>query len=197
MCAGVLNGRTGILLGFVPLIVYGLLAGKTVQSIVLALGAATAVTVITGYSDLRKGMILVWATLVLFGIAFVAVAVMGLIAIIPWMGVIIYAVLALVAFGSILIKVPFTLQYARQMADRSLWEMPGFIRVNRLMTGVWGMVFTVNLVLSYCGVIMPGSPGSMASLLTYFVLIAGIVFTIWYPGYVQKKYAPAMMRGTP
>ena len=167
---GVLYEKAGILLGFIPLIVYGILAGDSASSVVTALGAATMVTIAAGLPDLRKGMILTWASLALFGGAFITAGVLDLTGIIPWMGIVIYAVLAAVAFGSMLVKIPFTLQYARGMVDRSLWEKPGFIQVNFLMTGVWGCVFGINLCL-----------------LTYLVLIAGIVFTIWYPGYVKKK----------
>lgn len=103
----------------------------------------------------------------------------------------IYAALAAVTFGSILAKIPFTLQYARGMVDRTLWEKPGFIRVNILMTGVWGGVFVINLLLSYLTFAFPHSVGWIPSPLTYLVLIAGIIFTVWYPGYVQKKYSSA------
>ena len=121
---GVLYEKAGILIGFIPLIVYGILAGDSVSSVVTALGAATIVTIVAGLPDLRKGMILMWATLVLFGGAFIAVGVLNLTGIIPWMSIVIYAVLAAVAFGSMLVKIPFTLQYARGMVDRSIWEKP-------------------------------------------------------------------------
>jgi hypothetical protein len=184
---GVLYEKAGILTGFIPLIVYGILAGDSVSSVVTALGAATIITIIAGFPDLRKGMILTWATLVLFGGAFIAVGVLNLTGIIPWMSILIYAVLAAVAFGSMLVKIPFTLQYARGMVDRSLWEKPGFITVNFLMTGVWGGVFVVNLLLSYVSLVSPHTLGRITSPLTYLVLIAGIIFTIRYPGYVQRK----------
>ena len=70
--------KAGILLGFVPLIVYGVLAGSSAAGVVTALGAATIVTVITGFSDLRKGRILGWATLLLFGTLLTAVGVLGM-----------------------------------------------------------------------------------------------------------------------
>lgn len=177
----------GILLGFVPLIVYGILAGSSVSSIVIALAAATFITVLAGFGDLRKRMILTWTTLVLFGSALIAVGVLGVTGIIPLMGIIIYTVLAIVTFGSILAKIPFTLQYARGMVDRSLWENPFFIRVNVLMTGVWAGVFVINLVLSYLTFAFPDAFGWITSPLTYLVLVAGIIFTIWYPGYVQEQ----------
>ena len=187
---GVLYEKAGILIGFIPLIVYGILAGDSVSSVVTALGAATIVTIVAGLPDLRKGMILMWATLVLFGGAFIAVGVLNLTGIIPWMSIVIYAVLAAVAFGSMLVKIPFTLQYARGMVDRSIWEKPGFITVNFLMTGVWGGVFVINLLLSYVSLISPQTLGRFTSPLTYLVLIAGIVFTISYPRHLMKKYSP-------
>jgi hypothetical protein len=95
-------------------------------------------TVFTGIFDLIKGIILSWAPLVLPGSFFIAVGVLGMTWILPGMGMLMYAVLSLVTFGSVLAKTPFTLQYARKMVDRVLWENPVFIRVNVLMTGFWG-----------------------------------------------------------
>jgi hypothetical protein len=178
----------GILVGFTPLIVYGVLAGSSVSSVTVALGVALVVTVIAGFSDLRNGMILTWATLFLFGSLLIAVGALGMTGILPVMGMLIYGVLATVTFGSILAKIPFTLQYARKMVDRTLWEKPVFIRVNILMTGVWGGVFVINFLLDYLGFAYPRSAGWISPPLTYLVLIAGIVFTIWYPGHIQKKH---------
>ena len=179
--------NAGILLGFLPLIVYGVLAGSSASGVVFALGAALAVTVVTGFSDLRKGRILTWAPLILFGTLLIAVGALGLTGILPFMGMLIYAALAAVTFGSILAKTPFTLQYAREMVNENLWENPAFIWVNVLMTGVWGGIFVINLALSYLTFAYPYSAGWITSPLTYLVLIAGIIFTIWYPGYIQKK----------
>jgi hypothetical protein len=186
--------NAGILPGFAPLIVYGVLAGSSVPGVVFALGAALVVTVVVGFADLRKGRILTWATLLMFGILLFALGVVGVTGILPFMGMLIYAALAAVSFGSILAKIPFTLQYAREMVDRALWENPVFIRVNVLMTGVWSGLFAINLTLSYLTFAHPQTPGGITSSLTYLVLIAGIIFTIWYPGHVQKKHAHASIR---
>jgi len=191
MRPGILYEKAGILLGFIPLIIYGILAGSSVSSVITALGAATIVTVLAGFRDLRKGMILIWTTLVLFGGAFIAVGVLNMISIIPWMGVLIYATLSAITFGSILAKIPFTLQYAREMVDRQLWENPVFIRVNLLMTSFWGGVFVINLLLNYFMLVMPEPQGRIAQLLTYIVLVAGIIFTLWYPKHLQKQPSSA------
>jgi len=181
----------GILQGFVPLVVYGLLAGSSVTSVIVALGAAMIITVIIGFSDLTKGMILTWANLVLFSSLLIAVGILGMSGLLPVMGMLIYAALAAVTFGSILAKIPFTLQYAREMVDRTLQEKPAFIRVNILMTGVWGAIFLINFILDYLAFAYPHSAGGITLPLTYLVLIAGIIFTIWYPGHIRKKYASA------
>jgi hypothetical protein len=185
-----------ILQGFLPLIVYGLLAGSSVASVIVALGAAVIITVIIGFSDFRKGMILTWATLVLFCSLLIAVGILGMTGLLPVMGMLIYAALATVTFGSILVKIPFTLQYARDMVDRTIQEKPAFIRVNVLMTGVWGGIFVINFILDYLAFAYPHSAGGITPPLTYLVLIAGIIFTIWYPGHLQKKYAHTREQGS-
>jgi len=183
--------KIGILLGFLPLVVYGILAGIFVSSVIIALAAATAVTLIFGWADLKKRMILSWANLVMFGGVFVAVGILGMTRIIPYMDVLIYTTLTIVASASLLAGKPFTLQYAREMVDKALWENPGFIRVNILITSVWDGVFLLNLGLTAIVLLNLGFIGRIAQLLTYAVLMAGIIFTLWYPDYVRKKYTIA------
>jgi hypothetical protein len=182
------GSRVGILFGFVPLIVYGLLSGPSVQSKILAMSAATLVTVVVGFGDLKKGRILSWANIVLFGGLLIATVGFSLTGILSWNGVLIYGVLAAVAFGSILAGIPFTLQYAREMVDPAHHKNPVFLRVNILMTGVWGGIFAVNALLDYFALVFPGPAGETAALITYGTLAAGIVFTLWYPVYIKKKY---------
>jgi hypothetical protein len=180
--------KTGMLLGFIPLIIYGILS--SLATITLALTAAVLFTLLFGWRDLRNGMILSWAGLALFGCALVAVGILGATWINPFLGTLIYATLAAVTFGSILAGIPFTLQYAREMVDTSLWENPFFIRVNVLMTGVWGGVFLVNTALSAAMIVLKGITGTVLQGITYGILIAGIIFTLWYPGHIRKKREP-------
>jgi hypothetical protein len=188
--------KVGLLLGFVPLIVYSILAGSSVSSVTWALTAATVTTIAIGWNDLRKGMILVWANLVLFGCALVAISVFEMAWFIPYMGILIYAVLAAVTLGSILAGVPFTLQYAREMMDKSLWMNPVFIRVNVLITGVGAGIFLVNLALNAGMLVTPGTIRGIVQVITYIVLVGGIVFTLWYPEHIRKKQATVSSQNT-
>ena len=180
----------GLLVGFAPLVVYGIFAGTTPASVKVALAAAAATTLFVGYRDLRQGGILPWANLLLFGGALFAIGFLRLTGLIPFMGVLIYAVLAAVTFASIAAGIPFTLQYARSMVDPRVQAHPLFRRVNVLMTGVWGGVFTVNLLLDGAALALPGLPGQAAQYLTYVVLAGGIAFTLWFPARMRKKFPP-------
>ena len=179
--------KIGLLLGFLPLVVYGILAGSSVTSVIVALAAALVTTILTGWSDLRKGKLLSWANLATFGGFFAIIGILGAQWLVPFMGTLIYATLAAVTFASMLAHRPFTLQYAREMVDPALWESPVFIRVNFLMTGVWGAVFAFNLFLSAVAISSSGFTSRLAQYLTYGMLVAGILFTLWYPAYLKKK----------
>jgi hypothetical protein len=106
------------------------------------------------------------------------------------MGTIIYLVLSLVAIGSLLAGVPFTLQYARDMVDASLWNNPVFLSVNRFMTGVWGGLFVVNLLLVLYSETGTGPVARAAGLLVYGFLVLGILFTMLYPDYFRRNHHP-------
>lgn len=191
----VLHRNIGIITGFAPLVVYGVLAGASVPSVVVALAAAMIATVLACWSDLRKRMILAWTSLLLFAGLFAAVAVLGMTAVIPWMGVLIYATLAAVTFGSIACGTPFTLQYAREMVDAVIHEKPGFIRANVVMTGMWGAVFAADFFLLCLARVMPAPAGQAAALLTYALLAAGIAVTLWYPEHLMGKNSPLPLQG--
>jgi len=186
--------KGGLLPGFIPLITYGTFVA--ISGVTIALAAATVAAIVIGWTDLQKGMILSWANLVLFGSMLVAIGILDMTWIIPYMGILIYAALASVTFGSILLKKAFTLQYARGMVDKALWDNPLFIRVNVFMTGIWGGIFSINAGLNAIALIAPGPAGHIFQVLTYFVLVSGIIFTMWYPGHIRKKYAPVPMQDT-
>ncbi|MDD1694061.1 MAG: hypothetical protein LUQ71_05000 [Methanoregula sp.] len=178
----------GVLVGFLPLIVYGLLSGNSLESSKIALLAACIVAVLVGHRTLRRGFFLDWANLLMFAGALFCISVLDITAIADYMGIIIYLVLTLVAFGSLIAGIPFTSQYARDMVDKSLWNLPAFKSINNFMTGVWGGLFVVNLLVAMYSKFGTGPFAQAAGILVYVVLITGILFTILYPDYIRKKH---------
>jgi SCP-2 sterol transfer family len=43
---------------------------------------------------------------------------------------------------------PFTYHYAKRSSPPEVWDNPIFMRINRIMTGVWSGIFLINLLLS-------------------------------------------------
>lgn len=192
-----MRGPPGILWGFAPLIVYAVFAGSSVEQAKIALLAALVAAVVAGCHDLPKGRVMAWANLAIFGLPLAALGLFGQAWIISWMNVLVYAGLAAVAFGSVLARHPFTLQYAREMVPKEIQEHPGFLTANRFMTLAWGAVFAINLGLSSAAVMGPPGYKGPIVLLTFLVLAAGIAFTLWYPSHVRKRKGAAGDRGGP
>jgi len=61
---------------------------------------------------------------------------------------ILWFVLALMAGVSLLIKRPFTLEYAKQSVSESVWATPQFYRINQLITVVFFLVFGTDTIIS-------------------------------------------------
>lgn len=57
--------------------------------------------------------------------------------------------LALTAWGSLLVRRPFTLGVARKMAPQHVWATPRFYRINSVITSVWAAAFTLTAVALY------------------------------------------------
>jgi len=179
--------NAGLVLGFVPLIVYGVLAAIPGIGIVTALAAAAVASVVFGYRDLRSRMLLSWANLLLFGFLLLVIGGLGIGWIVPFNSVVVYGSLAAVSFGSIVTGRPFTLQYAKQAIDRSFWESPVFIRANVVITGAWTAVFLAGFVLNVLALTGPLPGFFIAQLLSYGFIAAGILFTLWYPRYLRAN----------
>lgn len=60
------------------------------------------------------------------------------------LGLAIHLALAGMAFGSLALGTPFTLQFARDGWPREVWSLPPFVAVNRAMTVLWGVLFLLG-----------------------------------------------------
>ena len=83
------------------------------------------------------------------------------------------AVLALIAFGSLLLT-PFTEQYARESVPRELWSSPRFKEINRQLTLMWAFVF-VAMIPSH---LIAGAIDNRRAN-TIFNWVVPIVLVIW------------------
>lgn len=97
-----------------------------------------------------------------------------------------------VSLGSMLVRRPFTLQYALEAVPAETAAIPGFLSANYVITGAWTaatlLMAAANLVLLY----VPGLPLWSSLAVAFAARNSAIYFTKWYPEYCQMKYgAPA------
>ena len=104
-----------------------------------------------------------------------------------------------ISLGSMLVRRPFTLQYALEAVPAETAAMPGFLYANYVITGAWTaaalLMAAANLVLLY----VPGLPLWSSLAVAFAARNSAIYFTKWYPEYRQIKYgaAAAVLPNTP
>jgi len=176
-----------LLISFSPWILFGILAGHNLFELEAALVICLIATILIGYRDLAKKMIVSWATLLFFGINCLLLLVFHQYEIIPYLGIASGAVLTLIAFGTLAAGLPFTVQYARREVPRERWDNPSFIRINQVLTAGWGVLFFMGLTKSVIEFLYPDVLGVIGDSSMYLTIIIGVLFTIWYPPYAKKK----------
>ena len=94
----------------------------------------------------------------------------------------------LVSLISIVIRYPFTLQYALEVVDAETALQPGFIRANYIITWAWTgaalLMMTGNVAMMY----VPNLPLWSGLLIAFGARNSAVYFTKWYPQYRKAKY---------
>ncbi|MDT4742084.1 hypothetical protein [Bradyrhizobium sp. WYCCWR 12699] len=94
----------------------------------------------------------------------------------------------IISLGSMLMRRPFTLQYALEAVPAETAAMPGFLYANYVITGAWTaaalLMAAANLVLLN----VPGLPLWSSLAVAFAARNSAIYFTKWYPEYRQIKY---------
>lgn len=176
-----------LLLSFAPWIVFGFIAGYSLFRLELAIIISLALTVILSYKQMQKWYIIPWVTFLFFIFSGVAIILMKNFWVASYMGFLSYGTLAAVTWGSLLIGQPFTLQYAKEEVDKSRWNSPIFIRTNQTMTAFWGVLFLINLGMSYYKLNHKEAGGWALDAAGWIILLIGIFFTVWYPKLVRSR----------
>jgi hypothetical protein len=93
-----------------------------------------------------------------------------------------------ISLGSMLVRRPFTLQYAVESVPAETTAMPGFRTANYIITAAWTLaallMMAANIVLLY----FPGLPVWLGLAVAFAARNSAIYFTKWYPEYRQIKY---------
>jgi hypothetical protein len=177
----------GILLAFAPFIVFALVDRIASPSAGLIAGALVSAALLLRdiLAPSRTPKILEVGTVVLFGgLALYAVFSEAALSVIG-VRLLVDSGLLLIVLGSIAVRQPFTLQYAREQAAPELWDNPAFIRTNYIITGVWALAFAVMVLAELALLYVPGLPPRAGVITIVVALIGAVKFTGWYPERVR------------
>lgn len=86
-----------------------------------------------------------------------------------------------IALGSLAVRFPFTLQYAREMVAPETTKLPGFMRANYILTWVWTSAFVVMLAVDVIAIYLPSVPLWAYAGIAFAARNGAVYFTKWYP----------------
>ncbi|HUQ62768.1 MAG TPA: hypothetical protein VM121_03325 [Acidimicrobiales bacterium] len=174
------------LAGLAPWIVFSLLAGpqRLEESVLLALLTAVILFVL----NLLEGetfKALALSDIIFFAGLAIVVALAGedeLAWLEVWANEISNVAFVVIAAGSILLRKPFTLPYARDKVDPSQWNEPEFIHTNYVIAWVWTGAFTVAAISGAYGDGVLNDPDNLWTgwIIQTLALIWAARFTEWY-----------------
>ncbi len=172
----------GILLAFAPFIAFAVvdrLSGPTEG--LIAGAVVSAALLLRDLIQGRTAKVLEIGTAILFG----GLALYALLGRPSWsvVGVrlVVDAGLLLTVLASLVMRRPFTLQYARERVAPELWGEPEFVRTNYVITAVWALAFAVMVVAELVLLYVPDIPPRAGIVAIVLALVGAVKFTGWYP----------------
>lgn len=179
----------GILLGFLPFIVFALLTSLSVSLAIWVAFALSFALTIRDFAATKTIRVLDIGGMILFGaLALVA----GFIA--PSLSMngsrfIIDVGLFLIASASLVARNPFTLQYARDQIAHALWDDPRFVRANYVITTVWALAFAIMATADALATFTKHFPLSLDIAAGLGALAVAILITARHPQIVRARIA--------
>jgi len=166
-------------------------AGYTIAAAV-ALGWAVLMLGITRYQQ-KIGVIKIWPKILDIGLIFLWLALL-IIQLVAhpndqfdksWNGVIVNGGLSVIVFFTILVKQPFTLQYAKDSTPEETWTNKGFIWVCTMCAYIWLASFLLGALFPLLSVV--ANPNNNQTLITIFANVLPIVILV-LTFKVQKRF---------
>jgi hypothetical protein len=177
----------GILVGFLPWIAFGAIAGPSAAQIDAAVIVAFVLVFLTGVKDLSRGFVLTWGSLVFFGVNVILVVLLKNMWVIKNLDTLSHITLATIAWLSVFIGKPFVLQYARLRTPPEKHSSPVFYMICRNLSILWGLIFLTTTLMSAAKSSGYLSGGIGYQAVSVSLMVAGMWLNHWYPEFVKGK----------
>ena len=94
-----------------------------------------------------------------------------------------------ISFGSMLVRYPFTMQYALEALPAEMAAMPGFMRANYIITGVWTASTLLMMLTNAAILYIPSLPIWIGLAVAFAARNSAVYFTKWYSADRRAKFA--------
>lgn len=105
-----------------------------------------------------------------------------------------FGLFLIVAF-SMLVRQPFTLQYARESVPPEVAQRPQFRAINYVLSAVWGLAFLVMSAADLVMARLPEVPLKYGVFVTVAAIVGAVWFTSWYPQRMRQRFAAQQSGG--
>ena len=102
-----------------------------------------------------------------------------------------------ISAGSMLIRHPFSLQYALERVPAETAAMPGFLRANYIITAVWSAAGLLMALSNAAMLYVPGLPIWLSLAIAFAARNSALYFTKWYPEYRRTKFTAQPAQALP
>jgi hypothetical protein len=94
-----------------------------------------------------------------------------------------------IALGSIALRLPFTLQYAREVVEPEIVAQPAFMTTNYILTWAWIGAFILMLVADILLIYWPSLPVWIGVAVAFAARNCAVYFTTWYSARRRAQFA--------
>ncbi|HEX2591316.1 MAG TPA: hypothetical protein VHL34_07455 [Rhizomicrobium sp.] len=176
-----------LLLGLAPFIIFFVLMRVSIS---LALWGAFAAAFVLCIRDfLRTGVLraLDTGSIVIFGVLAIYTGFFQRLSI-PAVRLAVDGSLTFIIFASMLMRAPFTMQYAREQVPSDFWATPIFVRSNYMLTAVWGIAFAVTTGADTAATFAAARVSlTLCVAIGLGAMAAAMLFTIRYVAMVRRQ----------
>jgi hypothetical protein len=178
----------GILLGFAPFVAFAVLSRFLAAGISLWVAAAVSGALI--FRQRMRGdsiKILEVGTFTLFAVLGIYASINGGEWDVPIVRTVVDGGLLLIILFSLLVRRPFTLQYAREQVSPAGQTSPTFVRTNYIITAGWATAMAIVVMADVAMHFVPSLPVRFEIVPLVAALGGAFWFTKWYPRQLKRR----------
>ncbi|MGD0192246.1 MAG: hypothetical protein ABSD74_16010 [Rhizomicrobium sp.] len=178
-----------MLLGFAPFIAFSLLSNFEKDIALWVAFALAFVIAIRDFAESRLLRLLDVGSVALFGLLSLYAGFLQTEIPLSMVRLVVDGGLFALALGSIALRHPLTIEYAREQVPKEFWFSARFVSTNYVVTGTWTTAFALMAAADIVANKHKLTFGSLEVAVNLVILTIAILLTARYPHYLRTQFA--------